>query len=131
MSRALIVLAGERERARAINWIATAPVNTRVELKAARRSLDQNSAMWAALTEIASQLEWHGQKYTAEDWKDYMMHALKRARWMPSEDGGMVPVGMRTSDLSKEEMGDLLTLIHAFAATHGVTLHEPAGEVAA
>jgi hypothetical protein len=129
VTRALIILAGDRERAKAINWIATAPVNTRVEFKAARRSLDQNAAMWAALTELASQLEWHGQKYTAEDWKDYLMHALKRARWMPDEDGGMVPIGMRTSDLSKAEMSDLLELIHEFAARHNITLHDPTEQV--
>lgn len=124
MTRALIVLGNDHDRAKAISLIARAPVGTRVEVKAARRSLDQNAAMWAALTELASRLEWHGQKYTAEDWKDYLMHALKRARWMPDEDGGMVPIGMRTSDLSKAEMSDLLELIHEFAARHGVTLHD-------
>jgi hypothetical protein len=41
---------------------------------------------------------------------------------MPSEDGGMVPIGMRTSDLSKEEMGELIALIMEFATRHSVGL---------
>lgn len=120
MSRALLILASQLERNRAHAWINTAPINTRVEFKQARRSNEANAAMWAALTDIARQLEWHGQKYSPEDWKDFAMHALKRARWMPSEDGGMVPIGMRTSDLSREEMSDLLEFLHAFGAQHGV-----------
>ena len=50
------------------------------------------------------------------------MHQLGNGRWMPAEDGGMVPIGMRTSDLSKQEFGDLITVIQAFAARNGVIL---------
>lgn len=124
MTRALVVLSSPELRSKAKRWIDAAPVNTRVEFKKARRSVDQNDLMWARLQEISRQLDWHGQKYSKDDWKDYMMHALKRARWMPSEDGGMVPIGMRTSDLSKEEMSDLLDFIDAFAARHGVKFGE-------
>lgn len=123
MSRALIIIQTDADRAKAAAWCRKAPEGTRVEFKKARRSADQNALMWAKLTELSAQLTWHGQRYTPEDWKDYLMHALKRARWMPDEDGGLVPIGMRTSDLSKEEMGDLLDLMDEFAARHGVTFH--------
>lgn len=126
MSRALIILSDDAERKKAVKWIMLAPVNTRVEFKKARRSVDQNDLMWARLQEISRQLDWHGQKYSKDDWKDYMMHALKRARWMPSEDGGMVPIGMRTSDLSRDEMSELLDFIDAFAARHGLVFKEDA-----
>lgn len=124
MSRAVLILSGKAERDRAIQWICNAPVNTRVEFKRAKRSLDQNSRMWAMLTEIAEQLEWQGVKYTADDWKDYFMHALKKARWMPAEDGGMVPIGMHTSDLSKDEHSDLMEIITEFGARNGVVFRE-------
>lgn len=126
MSRALLILTGDAERKKACAWIRSAPVNTRVEFKAPSRSLDQNSRMWASLTDIATQLVWHGQRYSPEDWKDLLMASLRQARWMPAEDGGMVPIGMRTSDLSKGEMSDLLEIIMAFGANHGVTFSEPA-----
>lgn len=121
MARATVILTNKETRRRVCSWAMNAPVGCRVEFKEARRSTDQNAAMWAGLTDIARQLEWHGQKYSADDWKDYLMHALKRARWMPDEAGGMVPIGMRTSDLSKAEMSDLLELLHEFGARHGVT----------
>lgn len=124
MTRALIILAYDADRRRAAQLAMQAPVNTRVEFKAPRRSEDQSRLMWARLGDISRQLKWHGQRYSKEDWKEYMLHALKRTRWMPFEDGGMVPIGMRTSDLSREEMSELLDFIDAFGARHGVTFKE-------
>ena len=47
--------------------------------------------------------------------------SLRKARVVPGLDpGSFVPLGMRTSDMSKEEMGLLLELIDAFAAERGV-----------
>ena len=124
MSRALLILANDEIRAKAARWVKAAPVGTRVEFKQAKRSTEQNARMWAMLTDVAVQLAWHGQHYSADDWKDFFMHAMKQARWMPSEDGGMIPIGMRTSDLSKAEMGELMELMAAFGANHGVTFQD-------
>ena len=124
MSRAIVILQNIASREKAARWCMTAPILTSVEFKESKRSVPQNAMLWSLLTCVASQLDWHGQKYSADDWKDYMMHALKRARWMPSEDGGMVPIGMRTSQLTKSEMGDLLELILAFGVQHGVVFHD-------
>lgn len=75
------------------------------------------------LTEIATQLAWHGQRLTPEDWKDLFMGALRKERLVPGINGGLTSIGMRTSDLTKEEMSDLIELIDVFAAEHGVTLN--------
>lgn len=124
MSRALIVLRTKADRDKASRWAQGVSVGSRVEFKAPRRSLPQNDLMWELLTILSNSLEWRGQKWPPEDWKDYMMHSLKRMRWMPDEDGGMVPVGMRTSDLSKDEMSDLIECIYAFGARNGVTFSD-------
>jgi hypothetical protein len=128
VTRAVLILAGAAERARALNWIAKAPVNTRVEFKAPKRTLDQSAAMWAALTDIARQLDWHGQRLSTEDWKCLFMAALNtEMRLVPNLDGtGFVPLGRSSSDLSREEMSQLLDLIHAFAAQRGIALKEAA-----
>lgn len=122
MSRALLILDSPATRAKAAHWLRIAEPFTRVEFKRPQRTLDQNSKLWATLTDIAEQLTWHGQKYTPADWKDFMLHALNKARWMPAEEGGLVPIGLRSSDLSKDEMSDLLELVLAFAARHDVRL---------
>ena len=126
MGRALLVLNSAAERARAVNWIAKAPPGTRLEFKASKRSLDQNAKMWACLTDIAGQVVWYGQKLSADDWKGVFTASLRRARVVPGIDPGTyVPLGMRTSDMSKDEMSQLIELIIAFGAEHGVTFHEP------
>lgn len=132
MSRALLVLAGQRERQRAHAWIDKAPVNSRVEFKAPKRTLDQNSALWAALTEIAAALDWHGVRLSASDWKLLFMDALKQEmRLVPNINGnGFVNLGRSSSDLSREEMSDLLDLIHAFGAAHGVLFGDQKADAA-
>ncbi len=82
--------------------------------------------MWVMLTEFAVQLPWHGIKMTPNDWKMLFLDALKRElRMVPSIDGtGFVNLG-RSSDLTKAEMADLITLMEAFGANHGVVFHDP------
>lgn len=120
MSRALITLRSPADRDKACRWAQGVPVGTRIVFHEPKRTLPQNDALYAALRDIARQVDWHGQKYDPSEWKDFMMHALRRARWMPCEDGGMVPIGMSTSNLSVAEMSDLLSLVYEFGARHGV-----------
>ncbi len=132
MGRALIILQSSAERARATQWIAKAPPGTRVEFKATKRSLDQNAKMWACLTDIAGQVVWYGQKLSADDWKDVFTASLRRARVVPGIDHGTyVPLGMRTSDMSKDEMSALIELMLAFGAEHQVVFHDQPTEAAA
>jgi hypothetical protein len=126
MTRATIVLHRKDDRAKALRWITEAPPGTRVEFKSPRRSLDQNALLWSLLGEVSHQVEWYGAKLSPEDWKDVFTASLRRARVVPGLDPGTyVPLGMRTSDMSKEEMANLLELIAAFGAEHNVTFHDP------
>lgn len=120
MSRADKILWGMRGREESARLCMSLPDGTRVQFKAPRRTLLQNDKMWAMLTDVSHQLDWQGQKYVPDDWKDYFMHALRRGRWMPDEEGGMVPIGMRTSDLSKDEMSDLIEIMYEFGNRHNV-----------
>lgn len=125
MSRALVTLWRREDRERAHRWIDGVPNGTRVEFKEAKRSTDQNAKMWACLTDIASQVQWHGLKLSPDDWKLIFLDALKReVRMVPNIDGnGFVSLGRSSSDLSKAEMSDLIELIHAFGASHSVKFH--------
>jgi NinB protein len=89
-----------------------------------KRSSVQNALMWARLAEISKQLEWHGKHWTAEQWKDCLMHAWKGGEFMPGVDGGFVPIGRSTSSLGVREMSDFLDLLEAFAGQHAVNLKE-------
>ena len=126
MSRALVILDSAQARAKAAGWVMKAPHGTRCEFKASKRSLPQNDKMWAMLTDMAQQLPWHGMPLKADAWKLLFLDALKReVRAVPNLDGtGFVNIGRSSSDLSKAEMGDLMELIAAFGAQHGVVFHD-------
>lgn len=127
MSRALIVLNSAADRLKAATWAHKAPWGTRIEYKAAKRTLPQNDRMWAMLTDIAQQVTYHGIRLTPEDWKLVFLDALNReTRMVPNLDGnGFVNLGRSSSDLSKAEMTDLIELIFAYGARNGVEFHEP------
>src|SRR5258708_136800 len=118
MSRALFILRSQGERERSARLCNDAPTGTRVEFKASKRTLPQNSRLWAMLTEVSQQLDWHRQKLRPNDWKLVFLDALKReVRCVPNLDGsGFVNIGTSSSDLSKDEMTDLIELIFEFGA---------------
>lgn len=128
MSRALIILHGAADRLRASRWISQAPTGTRIEFKDAKRTLDQNSRMWAMLSDIASQQEHCGRKYTPDQWKILFMHACgSEVQFIPALDGStFIPWGGRSSDLSKAEMSELIEFMLAWGAEHGVVFHDDA-----
>lgn len=130
MSRALLIINSDADRRKASAWCLKAPPGTRIEFKQSKRSTPQNDRMWAHLTDLASHLDWHGIKLSADDWKLIMLDALKReVRMVPNVDGnGFVSLGRSSSDLTKSEMSDLLDLIAAFGATHGVKFQEQSEE---
>lgn len=129
MSRVTVLLTDRETRERVANWVRKAPTNTRVELKEPKRSIPQNDRFWAMLTDVARQVPWHGLKLSPDDWKLIFLDALKReVRMVPNLDGnGFVNLGRSSSDLSKQEMGDLMELIAAFGAREGVVFHDGQG----
>jgi len=131
MSRYLITIRSDADREKASRWAAHAKEGMRVEFKEAKRSSEQNDKLWAMLTEVAAQVQWHGIKLTPEDFKFIFLDALKRElRVVPNIDGtGFVNLGRSSSDLSKSEMSDLIELIHAFGASHGVAFKDDSNSV--
>jgi hypothetical protein len=127
MSRHLLTLYSSADRLRAANYVAKAPFGTRVEFKPAKRSLPQNDRIWAMLTDIAQQKEHCGRKYTPDTWKILFMHACGREmQFVPTLDGSsFMPLGYRSSELSKGEMSELIECIAAWGAENGVTFHDP------
>ena len=128
MTRATVIIRSETDRARVAKWAAGVPVGTRVEFKQVKRSLPQNDRLWAMLTDISRQLAWHGVRLSPDDWKLVMLDGLKRElRLVPNIDGtGFVNLGRSSSDLSKQEFTDLIELVFAFGAKHGVVFQDEA-----
>lgn len=96
-----------------------------VEVRKARRSTEQNARMWAMLSDVSRQVDWYGQKLSAEEWKHVFSASLKRQKVVPGLDGGFVVLGQSTSQMSKAELGELMDLIEAFGAQKGVRFTAP------
>lgn len=122
----MIILGSPRDREIALDWVRRAPPMTRIEFAHSRRTLPQNAKLWAMLTDISTQVEWHGLKLAPGDWKDMFTASLRKARVVPGIDpGSFVLLGLHTSDMDKEELGMLIELIYAFGAERGVQFSGP------
>lgn len=127
MGRALLVLETPVDRQKAVSWIGKAPIGTRVEFKASKRTLPQNDMLWALLTEFSEQFTHGGKKYDPSQWKAIFLHAFGREiSFLPSLDNKtFLPIEMSSSDLSKEEMTNFIEFILKEGAERGVIFKNP------
>jgi hypothetical protein len=117
-----IPLISATDRKKVNGWVAKAPPGTMIAFKKHdARSIEQNARLWAMLTDISEQVDWYGEKLNPNDWKDIMTAGLRSYRVVPGlNPETRVPLGMRTSAMTKGEMANLLELVEAFGAEHGV-----------
>jgi hypothetical protein len=80
--------------------------------------------MWATLTDVSNQVDWHGNKLTPDEWKDVFTAALKSQKVVPGIDGGFVVIGARTSQMTIAEMSEVIELATAFGAQNGVEFND-------
>ena len=122
MTSRMFFIGSTEARLDLVGKLMSADLGFHVTVKRNKRSDAQNSLMWVMLTEIADQIQWHGQSLSPEDWKLIFLQGLNQElRIVPNMDGnGFVQLGRSSSKLSKDEMRDLITLIEAFGANHNV-----------
>jgi hypothetical protein len=127
MKRVFIV-AHETARANAIQAVQNAPEGYTVTIAEPNRTLEQNALQWPILQAFADQLQWpvNGQMVwmTPDEWKDVLTAAFKRetARLAMGLDGGVVMLGMRTSQMGKKQFSEWIDFLKATAALRGVEL---------
>lgn len=118
-----------------IRDLAANDAEFQLTIGAIKRTLDQNKAMWPALTDFAQQVvwphtvngEWTIALMSKESWKAVLTAAFEQQTEMAQAiGGGSVMVGARTSQYSKRKMGDFLTFVHAEGEERGVQWSESA-----
>lgn len=121
MTGQTVILAGSSQRAFAKSLIDAAPQDAVVNVREPARSLDQNAKLWAMLSDI-SRAAPEDRRWTTDVWKAAFMHALgHEVQWQPGLNGQPFPVGYRSSRLTKEQFGDLITMVQEYGDRHGVT----------
>jgi len=128
--KTFILLRGDIRRRAADFILRDAGDGYVVTVQEPTRNLEQNSLLWVLLTAFSEQLTWPvngAMSYlTADEWKDILSAAFSREspRVAQGLDGGMVLLGMRTSQMSKREFGEFLEFVQATAVERGVELQE-------
>lgn len=125
MTEAYFILAHDKARIGASSLCMTADEGTVVQFKPRTRSLEQNSRLWAMLTDISHQVEWpvDGQmaKLDPGDWKHILSAGvLKTQRVAQGIEGGFVILGQRTSKMTVAQMKELQDFIEWFGTERGV-----------
>ncbi|MCO6546895.1 MAG: recombination protein NinB [Gilliamella sp.] len=128
-NKKIFKLVSETVKNNLINFIRSLPVDSKnplvVCIQEMTRTLEQNARMWATLTDISKQVNWHGLTLTPEEWKHVFTATLKGQKTVPNLDGtGFIVLGQSTRTMSKKELSDLLELAYAFGAKKGVNWSE-------
>lgn len=110
----------------ALRAVRTAPDGYVCVVRPPNRSKDQNSLLHDALTDIAKQVEWKGQRFNVVTWKRLCMATWLREigeapTLIPALDGnGFDIIYEHSADLNVKQMSDLLEWVMAFGAQNGV-----------
>jgi len=94
------------------------------------RSDEQNRRMWAMLTDLSEQLQWpvdgEMQWLSKEDWKVIVSAGLRRTqRIAKGIEGGFVMLGASTSRMTMKDFAEMIELMFAFGADHGIAWSDP------
>lgn len=94
-----ILLNSAYSRARAYGLIERAPAGWVVTIAEPKRTTDQNSRLWAMLSDVAVSKPL-GRMHTPEEWKCIFMSACGwEVAFLPGLDGRFLPYGYRSSSL--------------------------------
>lgn len=120
----LVTLGSAANREYAKRLIDAAPIDAVAVIKPGTRTLDQNSKLWAMLSDV-SRAKPEGRKHGPEVWKALFMQACGHAvQFVNGLDGLPFPAGFRSSRLTKGQMSDLIEFIYAYGAEHGMEWSE-------
>lgn len=130
MIRPPIILRTPTLRQFAASYILeAAPDNCVVMFKENKRTLEQNARLHAMIDDVAEQLTHYGQKLPAWKWKRLFVASMADIEIIPGLGAGeFVPMWKSTTELSVPEASDLMEIVAAYGAEHGVVFNDPVAQ---
>ncbi len=135
MEMTKFLLRDDRIRRNCIEAIQQLPASPdkpfEIVIQERKRSSDQNRRMWPLLHDLSRQVEWYGQKYSPDDWKDLITALVAKSkneqqRTAPGIGGGVVMFGSRTSKMRVSEMVEVIEAIYWFGIEQNVKFSDDA-----
>lgn len=125
-----VILRGPTQRELAARLIQAAPPNAVVNIRPETRSLEQNSKFHAMISDIA-RAKPQGRNLPVDVWKVLILAACgHKVRFEPALDGnGVVPIGLRSSRLTKGEMSDAIEYMYSYGAENLIVWSDLPGDV--
>ena len=119
-----IRIVSDWHRRRAIDAVSDAPLGHIVSIKEPTRNTVQNAKLHAMIDDVA-RADPLGHSYDADDYKAVFVNAYKSEhRVLYGVDGRPFPAPVRTSAFSVKQCAELIELVYAFGAEHGVLWSE-------
>ena len=122
------IINDEADRRRVTEYLARAPIGTRVQFTRPLRTLPQNARMHAMLTDIVAQKKTvNGRAFSTDEWKTMFLQALGvELQVLPTLDGqGFFSTTFSSSKLEVQQMSDLIEFMFAWGAENGVVWSDP------
>lgn len=125
-TRRVFSLVTPTARLNAMRAVRDAPEGWVVRVSESTRSLEQNALQWKILGAFSKQLPWviggERRRLDPETWKQVLTAAYRNETLQAAEGihGGLVVVGMATSDMGKRSFSDWLAFLEATAVELGV-----------
>lgn len=110
--------------------VLAAPEGYVVTIEEETRSLEQNSAAHAALTDIAEQVTWHGKKFNVLTWKrltqaSFLREQGEQVEMIPALDrNGFDVIYEKSSKWGKKKFSAWMEWIYFFGAQNDVVFKE-------
>lgn len=121
MNGQTVIISSPWSRAKAKEIIDCAPDGCVVNIRPAKRTVDQNSRFWAMLSDV-SRSKPQGRSMTPERWKAAFMQSFgHQVQFEMDLEGRPFPIGHSSSKLTKQEMSELMEFITAWGTENGVT----------
>jgi hypothetical protein len=94
-----------------------------LEIKASKRSLEQNRYYWAILGDISEQVV-PGRDYEPSIWHEYLRGLFLPERMIELPDGSLKMLEPSTAELKRDEFTQYLEKVIRFAIEHDVVFSE-------
>lgn len=99
----------------------SAPDGHILEIRPAKRSLEQNRYYWAVLSDISEQVV-PGRSYEPSTWHEYLRGLFLSERMIELPDGSLKMLEPSTAELKKDEFSEYLEKVIKWSAEHDVML---------